>query len=108
MDSIVAIGLKGGRCLSFSPTYRGEVKLTVFISEIRVCGECMPGHSMASHIVYISELKPDFDPQELLYSLDLGVNIEEVIRRVEAHGNGAVFLVFVDNRYSAISWKSFA
>ena len=34
----------------------------------------MPCHSMASPIVYISGLKPDFDPQELLYSLDLGVN----------------------------------
>ena len=55
-------------------------------------------HSMASHIVHISGLKPDFDPQELLYSLDLGVNIEEVIRHVEAHGNGAVFLVFADDR----------
>ena len=55
-------------------------------------------HSMASHIVNISGLKPDFDPQELLYSLDLGINIEEVIRHVEAHGNGAVFLVFADDR----------
>ena len=97
LDNIVAVAI-GDRCPSFSSALWGEGKSTILISEIWVCGECMPNHSMASHIVYISGLKPDFDPQELLYSLDLGVNIEEVIRHVEAHGNGTVFLAFVDDR----------
>ena len=52
---------------------------------------------MVSPIVYISELKPDFDPKELLYSLDLGVNIMEVICHMEAHENGAIFRVFADD-----------
>ena len=96
LDSIVNSGNLSKRRSLFS-VYQGEGKSHHIDHEIWVCRECMLSHSMASHIVYISGLKPDFAPQELLYSLDFGVNTEEIIRHVEAHGNGTVFLVFADD-----------
>ena len=43
---------------------------------------------MSSCLVYISGLKPNFDPKELVYSLDLGGNIEEIVRHVQPSGTG--------------------
>ena len=54
---------------------------------------------MATPIAYVSGLRPDFDPHELLTSLDLGANIDEIVSHVEAHGQGAVFIVFKDDRF---------
>ena len=51
-------------------------------------------------MVKVSGLKHNLDPQELLCSLDLPVNIEKVIPFMKAHGNVTIFLFFVDDRYA--------
>lgn len=54
---------------------------------------------MATHVVYLTGLKPDLDQHELLTALELGANMDEIVSHVEAHGKGAAFIVFTDDRF---------
>ena len=52
---------------------------------------------IATNIAYFSNLKPDFDPEELCRTLHLGATQEEVVQDVIVHGNQAAFVVFSDH-----------
>ena len=51
---------------------------------------------IATNIAYFSNLKPDFDPEELCRTLYLGATQEEVVQDVIVHGNQAAFVGFSD------------
>ena len=54
---------------------------------------------MFENVVYISQLRPDFDVIDLENELQLDANPDEVIVDYAIHNNNAVFLAFVDSRF---------
>ena len=54
---------------------------------------------MFENVVYIRQLRPDFDVIDLENELQLDANPDEVILDYAIHNNNAVFLVFVDSRF---------
>ena len=54
---------------------------------------------MFDYVVYISQLRPDFDVIDLENELQLDADPDEVILDYVIHNNNAVFVVFVDFRF---------
>ena len=54
---------------------------------------------MFENVVYISQLRPDFDVIDLENELQLDANLNEVILDYAIHNNNAVFLAFDDSRF---------
>ena len=52
---------------------------------------------MFENVMYISQLRPDFDVIHLENELQLDANPDEVILDYAIHNNNAVFLAFVDS-----------
>ena len=52
-----------------------------------------------SSVAYLSNLKPNIEIRELCQALQVGANMDEVIRDIVPHGNNALFIVFTDRRF---------
>ena len=47
-------------------------------------------------VAYLSNLKPNIEMTELCQALQVGANMDEVIRDIVPHGNNTLFIVFTD------------
>ena len=52
-----------------------------------------------SSVVYLSNLKPNIEVRELCQALQVGANMDEVIRDIVPNGSNALFIVFTDRRF---------